>query len=226
MIRLRWEHFVLIGALVSSGVSPGCARPAASTPRAAVDSYSKAVRQGRLDDAYALLSVESRRELSLKEFKELIGASPKEVEELLRAVEAQDAPPRVTAELTTKDGRSLLLIYEDRAWRIDETAVDVYSQADPRSTLRSFVKAYDNRRWDVLLRFVPDAEKEGLTEAVLKRAWEGEQKIEIEQIVEALRPQIGQAALEVLGDRATMSYGAGENVELVQEHGLWKIEDF
>jgi hypothetical protein len=30
----------------------------------------------------------------------------------------------------------------------------------------------------------------------------------------------------MLGDRATMAYGTGSTVELVREHGLWKIEEF
>jgi hypothetical protein len=29
-----------------------------------------------------------------------------------------------------------------------------------------------------------------------------------------------------MGDRATMAYGSGGTVQLVREHGAWKIEDF
>ncbi len=226
MIRTTRRAPLLAPALLVAAVATGCGQPTPATPKGAVNSYAEAVRDGRMEDAYALLSADSRRDLSLEEFRELIQSSPREVEELLQAVENQEAPPRVTAELKTKDGQTLLLIYEAGAWRIDESAVDVYSQADPRTALRSFLKAYDHRRWDILLRFVPDAEKEGLSGAVLKAAWEGEQKLEISTAVEALRPQIEHAEFEVLGDRATMSYGAGDNVELIQEHGLWKIEDF
>jgi PAS domain-containing protein len=191
-----------------------------------VGSYATAIREGRLEDAYRLLSQESRRDLSFAEFKTLIESSPQEVEALLREVEKQQAPPRVTAELTTRDGRTLLLIYEDGAWRIDESAVDIYGQSEPRQALRSFLLAYDNERYDVLLRFVPEAEAEGLTDKLLKEAWEGEQRLEIEQVVEALRPVVDNGNLEVLGEQASMSYGAGATVELVFEHGSWKIEDF
>ena len=33
------------------------------------------------------------------------------------------------------------------------------------------------------------------------------------------------ATIEETGERATMPYGAG-TMQLVREHGLWKIEDF
>ena len=34
------------------------------------------------------------------------------------------------------------------------------------------------------------------------------------------------ATIERLDDRATMSYGAGGTIELLREHGIWKIEEF
>ena len=34
------------------------------------------------------------------------------------------------------------------------------------------------------------------------------------------------AQIEVLGTRATVAYGPGGNVELIQEQGTWRIEDF
>lgn len=203
-----------------------CAPARPTTPRRAIDSYAQNVRARHWDEAYALLSEESRQDLSLEKFIELMESSPREVEALLRSVESEQAPPRVTAELSTKSGQTLLLIYEQGQWRIDESAIDLYSQSEPRQTLRSFIRAYENDRYDLLLRFVPQDDQEGLSEEVLRQAWQGEQKIEIEEIVEALRIHVETAPLEVLGDQATMSYGAGSTAELVFEQGVWKIEDF
>ncbi|HZU85433.1 MAG TPA: hypothetical protein VE987_21025, partial [Polyangiaceae bacterium] len=80
-------------------------------------------------------------------------------------------------------------------------------------------------RYDVVMRYVPDAHREGLDVAKLKSAWEGHEKDEIEQVVSALKQALPAASIEETGERATMPYGAG-TMQLVREHGLWKIENF
>lgn len=214
--------FLLLSLLCSGG----CTSQPAASPEAAVDNYVAAVREGRLEDAYKMLSRESRADLSFAAFTKLVKANPKEIEALLEGLKQQEAPPMVRAEVTAKNGEQLNLVYEDGAWRIDESAIDLYSQSEPRTALRSFVRAFDNKRYDVLLEFVPDEQKEGLSARVLKESWEGEQQLEMAQIVEALRAHLESAQLEVLGERATMSYGAGAAIELIRERGAWKIEDF
>jgi hypothetical protein len=72
---------------------------------------------------------------------------------------------------------------------------------------------------------VPDAHKEGLDSEKLKAAWEGHEHDEIAQVISALRQAVAGGAIEETGDRAAMAYGAG-TVQLVREHGLWKIENF
>ena len=48
------------------------------------------------------------------------------------------------------------------------------------------------------------------------------------RITAALRAALSNAStqFEEVGDRATMAYGSGGTVQLVREHGAWKIEDF
>lgn len=203
-----------------------CAPKSAANPRSALRAYTEALEEDRLEDAYALLSPESRAELSYEEFEDLVRDHPEEVKALVQAARSEKSPPLVTAEFITDSGETLTLTYENGAWRIDESAVLLYDQSEPRKALASFVKAYDKKRYDLLLLFVPKGDQEGLTEEVLRKSWEGEQKLEMEQIVEGLRSHLATGQLEVLGDRATMSYGAGGVVELLREDGVWKIEDF
>jgi hypothetical protein len=118
------------------------------------------------------------------------------------------------------------LVYEAGAWRIDASAIDLYSQTTPEIAVASFVKAFEAKRYDVLLRFVPEAQRQGLDEKSLRAAWEGEQKKEMQQLVQALAASLPRAKAELLGERATLSYGSGGSVELVRERGLWKIEEF
>jgi uncharacterized membrane protein len=77
----------------------------------------------------------------------------------------------------------------------------------------------------VVIRYVPDSHREGLDAAKLQAAWEGTERDEIQQVVAALKQALPAATIEETGERATMAYGAG-SMQLVREHGLWKIENF
>lgn len=215
---------VLIVLLTLLGAA-GCRPKAATTPHSTLTAYTRAIEEDRLDDAYALLSEESRGALSLDAFKDLVRKNPNEVKALLEAAKGEERPPYIRAEFKTDDDQVLTLIYEDGAWRIDQAAVNLYDQSEPRVALRSFVRAYERKRYDILVLFVPESQKEELTPEVLKNSWEGEQKVEMEQLIEGLRTHLESAQIELLGERATMSYGPGGLVEFVREQGVWKIED-
>ena len=131
----------------------------------------------------------------------------------------------MTASVTPSGGPTLLLVYEDGEWRVDGTSIDLYSQATPERAVAAFVRAYENQRFDVLLRFVPDAQKKDLTVEGLQKAWTSDQRAEVERMMQALRAALPTARFELLGDRATLAFGAGGTLELLREHGVWKVED-
>lgn len=205
----------------------GCAAGNASAgPREALRAYALALREGRTKDAYALLSVEARGRLSLSEFQRMVAENGREIEDISASLLAPAEVPRVTATLTSPDGESLLLVYEGDGWRVDGSALDLYGQETPEAALAAFVRAFNNERYDVLLRFVPESKRAGLSAEQLKQAWEGEQRQQVEQLVQALQASLPNVRVEVLGTRATVAYGAGGTVELVHELGAWRIEDF
>jgi hypothetical protein len=250
--------------LALSGCSGGAIVQQA--PSDTLRSYAQALEQGRVDDAYRLLSDEARRSMSLEAFRRAVRENPQEVAEIARSLARPTADPVVTATVSLPSGEELLLVYEGGKWRIDAAAVDLYGQATPRQALVGFLRAFDRKRYDVVLRYVPDAEKEGmaagmasepaapkpdaaaapgaagapkpdaapapgpesavLTAEKLKEAWEGAQKEQITRIVQAVKAALPTATIEETGDSAAMSYGAGGTVELVREHGVWKIKDF
>jgi hypothetical protein len=208
------------GALGCAGASAG------ENPDRVLSAYSSAIREGRAADAYALLSDDAKKSIPFESFQKILRDNPDEVRELSQSLDRRSGPPRVTATVTAPNGQSVLLVYEAGAWRVDGSAIDLYSQATPESAVLAFVRAFENRRYDVLLRFVPDSERSGLDAEHLRKAWEeGEQRAELERLTQALRAALPTAQFEVLGERATMAYGAGGTVELVREHGLWKLED-
>ena len=218
---------VALALLVTLPVTVGCAAGSnTGSPESVLSAYSRAIERGQLAEAYALLSEDAKKTIPFEQFKRMIQENPEQARELIRALDRpREGHARVTAQVTAADGEPLLLVYENGAWRVDGSAIDLYSQASPESAARAFVRAVENKRYDLLLRFVPDNQREGLTEASLRAAWEGEQKQDMARLVEALKAALPAARFEVVGDRATLAYGAGGTIELVREHAAWKVEE-
>jgi len=222
---MRVAHLLLI--LGTQLATSACGGSAGSDPDRVLREYSIALERGRAEDAYALLSTESKKSISFEQFQRTLKENPEEVQELGQSLQRpQVGAPRVTATVLGPDGESsLLLVYEGGRWRVDGSAIDLYSQRTPEAAVRAFVRAFENRRFDVLLRFVPDDQRQGLSAAELRKTWEGEERADMERITSALKASLPTAKVEVFGDRATLPFGSGGSVELVRERGLWKIED-
>lgn len=223
-LRSLWLSAVL-GALVP--VAVGCGAPApAKGPRDVLTQYAVALDEGRVQDAYALLSDEAKKTLPFDAFQRMVKENPDEVKQVSRSLLRPSGPPRVTATVSSPSGESLLLVYEEGEWRVDGSAIDLYSQASPKAALMAFVRAFENKRWDILMRFVPESESEGLSAKKLETYWTGEQKEELESLTRAIKAALPTAKLEVIGDHATMPYGGSGTVELLLEGGRWKIQEF
>jgi len=201
----------------------GCAG-SASTPDSTVREFSEALRTGRPQDAYALLSNDYRQRVTLEEFEAYLTAHPDEARDIATLLARIDGDPEVSAIVRYADGQELTLTQEDGAWRITGNPANLYDQTTPRAAVRSFVRAMERRRYDIVLRLVPNASREGMDEARLRESFEGAGREEIERLLASLRANLDNP-IEEVGDRATMSYGEGAAVQLVLEDGLWKIED-
>ena len=155
----------------------------------------------------------------------MVKEDPDGVREVARALERPAGAPVVTATVTSPSGQDLHLVLEDGIWRVDGSTIDLYAQDTPRHAIQGFVRALEHKRYDVVMRYVPDGHKDGLDAAKLRDAWEGHEKEEMEQVLAGVRQALPSATIEETGERATMPYGAG-SMQLVREHGLWKIENF
>jgi hypothetical protein len=217
---------VLSLALLMGVCSSACggSKPA-QDPQSVLRAYARALEEGRAEDAYRALSDEARRGISLEAFRRMVQDDPEGVREIGRSLERPTAPAVVTATVTSPSGQELHLVLEPGGWRVDASSIDLYAQDSPRHTIQGFIRAVERKRYDVVMRYVPDSHREGLDEGKLKDAWEGHEKDEIEQVVTALKQALPAATIEETGERAAMPYGAG-TIQLVREHGLWKIENF
>jgi hypothetical protein len=220
--RVSW---LSLGAALASAA--GCGSAAMHQgPSDTLRAYSRALDEGRADDAYRLLSAEAKRTLTLEALRRMIKENEAEVKDTARFLAQPASDPVVTATVTSPKGETMLLVYEGGAWRLDVSTIDLYGQGTPKHAIEAFLRAFEKKRYDVLVRFVPDAHLEGLDQKKLQSAWEGAQKEDMLRITAAIRSALPTARFEETGDRATMAYGTGGTVQLVREHGVWKIEDF
>jgi hypothetical protein len=222
--RVAVPLWLLVGAFVSASVT-GCIGLRTDDPSGVLHAYAHALEEGRADDAYRMLSDEARRGVSLDAFRRMVHDSNDDVREIGQALSRPTAPPVVTAQITAPSGQEIDLVLENGRWKVEATAIDLYAQDSPRHAVQGFVRALERKRYDVILRYVPDGHKEGLDAAKLKTAWEGHDKEEMDQVLAALKQSLPNASIEETGESAQMPYGAGV-LRLVREHGLWKIEDF
>lgn len=223
----------------------GC-RATAPTPTDALAAYASALRENRYADAWRLLSASSRQALPYEAFERAAREHPDELRDALAAVDRVDPNAPVTARLELASGEVVTLTEEDGEWHLDPSTLEFYGQHTPRQALRSFVRALERRRWDVLLRLAPRAVVAGLTSAAasaahapgqspptaadrLRDAWSGAEAERVEQTLRRLREALDQGRhIEEVGDSATMTYGptAGQSIaRLTREDGLWKVED-
>jgi hypothetical protein len=220
--RAAW---LSLGVLAASAALAACAARAGTDPESTLHAYARALDEGRADLAYAYLSDEARRGISLEAFRRIVKEDPDGVRELARSLERPAAPAVVSATVTSPSGEELQLVLENGKWRIDASAIDLYAQDVPRRAIEGFIRAVERKRYDVVMQYVPDAHKEGLDAAKLREAWEGPEKAQIGQVISALKRALPSATIEETGERAAMVYGVG-TIQLLREHGLWKIENF
>ncbi len=194
-------------------------------PSDTLRAYARALDEGRADDAYKLLSSEAKHSISVDAFRRMVKENAAEMKDIAHALARPASDPLVTATVVSPKGEKLQLVYEDGRWRLDGS-LNLYGQSTPQQSVEAFLRAFERKRYDVMIRFVPDAHMEGLDADKLRAAWEGSQKDEMARITAALRAALPTAQFEEIGDRATMAYGSGGTVQLVREHGMWKIEDF
>jgi hypothetical protein len=130
---------------------------------------------------------------------------------------------RVQALVELADGRRLFLTQDGNKFAIDEPLAEFYSQATPRAALHSFVAAIEASRWDVLLSLMPTADRAGLDAAALERSLAPRME-ELTRLAALLASAL-DAPIEIVGERATLTYGESFSMRFVRENEGWKVED-
>ena len=108
----RWiATAATMGVLVFAVTMVGCGASATPVrgPTETLRDYAEALDQGKVDDAYAMLSDEAKREMSLEAFRRMVRENPSEMGEIAGALKRPGSAPVVTATIDTPNGDSLLL---------------------------------------------------------------------------------------------------------------------
>lgn len=214
------------GGLVLLLLAAGCAHEPAppATPEATIVAFARSLNSGEFERAYALMSSEYRARVSLEQWKRQLSENPQETLEVSNALSHVRAPAQERAVVRYDDDAELALRRNDGRWYIDSNVVDFYDQSTPRAALRAFVRAMERKRYDVVMRLIPNADKEGITTERMEKAWGGEEREQVERMLSSLREHI-DAPIEIVGNRATMPYGQHMRVQFLREGADWKIED-
>jgi hypothetical protein len=213
---------VALGVLLVVSACGG--RASHRTPESALEAFSAALRDRDYAAAHRLLSAEYRAEVSVDELRDRLESNPEEREELAALLARPAGESEITAEVPYGDGEVLRLRFEAGRFRLVGNVFDFYDQSTPRAALRSFVRAIERQRYDMVLRFVPNADREGMTEARLREAWEGPNRESIARLIANLRAGLDNPITRT-GDHATMPYGDRFTAELIFEDGVWKVAD-
>jgi len=203
-------------------LATACAQRAAA-PAGAIEAYAAAIDRKDYAAAYGLMSASYRQQVSLGDFRKAMERDANELAADARSLrESADRwSGRVTVAVPGDERVSLSR--EGGGWRLDAPPLDPYGQATPRAALRSFVRAVENHRYDVLLRLAPGRFRSTITVEKLRAFWEGAGGAPERVFLRELRLNL-YARIAEEGDEAFMTYGTGRQVRFVREDGLWRIE--
>lgn len=193
-------------------------------PSQTLDRYGRALKNRDFGTAYDLMSSSFRGKVSREDYVRMMRDNAREVDETADRLRGKKGSLEVSAEFEYGLGDKMLLVQEDGKWKIAANPLGFYDQSTPRNALRSFVRAYRLERWDVMLRFVPNAYREKMNPEKMKAQFTGPSREQIDTLVNNLEGNIDEPIVE-RGNDARMSYGDRFTVQFVKEDGAWKLKD-
>ncbi len=212
-----------VGLCALLAVGPACAHRS-EEPAATVAAFGAALARGDLAGAYRLTSTDFQRRIPFEAFAAGFAAGGGEPAALGRRLVAEAPQMHLRVDVTLALGERVPLVLERGGWRIDAPVYEAWGQSTPRAAVLTFIRALDARRYDVVLRLVPDRYRAGLSVDRLRTFWEGEQKDQHRALLERMRAAAGSSIVEV-GDEARLELAPDRQVHLMREGGQWKIDD-
>jgi hypothetical protein len=172
--------------------------------------FGAAVERKDYAAAYALTSASYRQRVPFAAFRSALDDGGGDTQAQARNLRSQASRGglRASVELDDEAGQSVVLVEESGAWRLDGQPFEPWSQATPRAALRSFVRALERRRYDVVLRLSPTRHRAGLTAETLRAYWEGEHAEENARLLPACAPPSGRPSSNLVTRRTCLTASA------------------
>ncbi len=216
----RAMRIALIVAVVSAFA--GCGR--GKGPSQTLDRYGRALKNHEFGAAYDLMSSSFRSKVSREDYVRMMRDNPREVDETAERLRGRRGSMEVSAEFEYGLGDSMRLVQEGGGWRIATNPLGFYDQSSPKAALRSFIRAYRLERWDVMMKFVPNAYREKMDTAKMKAQFTGPSREHMETLINTLEANVDEPIVE-RGNDARMTYGDRFTVQFVKEDSAWKLKD-
>lgn len=212
-----------LAQMCSLSVLVACASARPASPETTLQALAQALEAGDAQAAHALLATPVKGRVSPSHIERQLRENPQELQALLRALRSA-GPVRTRAVVELDDGSSAELELDAAGrWVLSSDLTNFYPQDTPRAALASFVRAVEHERWDVILELMPDADRADLTAEALGENLKS-QREELTRLVALLKTAL-DGPIEIVGDRATLTYGESYTARLVLENARWKIED-
>jgi hypothetical protein len=164
-----------------------------------------------------------RARVSFDTWQKNVADNPQEVSETSRRLSRVRGPHDIRA-LQDNTREPLQLSQDEGRWYLATEPIEFYDQSTPRAALRSFIAAFTHKRYDVILRLMPDADKEGVTSETLTQRFGHGARDEIARLLSQLAPNV-DAPIEAHEQYATMPYAEHRRVLFVLERGSWRIQE-
>lgn len=203
-----------------------CHRQTATDPLPSARRYLDLADSGQIDAAYAMLSDDVRRRCDRACFTRLLLSQRIELVQARAQVRAGEARVRMQAQLTLPDGTALRLAQPEPggAYLFDDNPLDFYPQDTPERTLRSFMRAVESKRYEALLRFVPQTLEEQYSLEILQERFEGPGRATLLAQLAAIRRHLSEPfAFDKEGRAARLPVAEGKEARLVLEDGRWRV---
>lgn len=217
-------RFALMASALTLMASSLVACGGASTPARTAHEFGTLIEREAYESAYRLLASESRAGLSQEDFISELRANPSERLALAALLRGEPEVQRAEARFQLADGSVARFILEDGEWRLDGELLDPYPQSTPELALRSFARAIQNERYDLLIRFVPNRDREGLSEEIFREAF-GEGLDPALLRLFAIIEETESFNVQSEDDRAVIQYASDGLVFFLFEDAVWKVAD-
>jgi hypothetical protein len=232
-----WSPPALLLSLSGLALLGGCARPQRADPQPIAQRYLQLAVSGNSDGAFDLLDDQAQRRCDRSCFQKLLASQRGELALALAQLQAGEARVEYRSELHLADGSSLRLAQSGppadkpsagklpaTPYLFSDSPLNFYPQDSPLRTLRAFMRAVELRRYDVLVRFIPQSLEAQYREATLRQRFDGPGRSTLLGQLAAIQRHLGEPfTYDSQGQTAQLALGDGKEARLQLEDGRWRV---